>query len=89
MPNITITITDVEQKGLEYAAHTPADWASGVIKHRAKVAVDEIVDITVKHCLDNDIQVPSTREAIVDYAFDNDLVITAKQRQDIADKEGV
>ena len=89
MPNITITLTDVEQKGLEYAAHTPADWASGVIKHRAKVAIDEIVDIVVKHCLDNDIQVPSTREAIVDYAFDNDLVITAKQRQADIDENGL
>ena len=85
MPNITITLTDTQYKGLEYAALSPQDWAENAVTERARIANDEIVDITVKHCLDNGIQVPATREAIVTYAFDNDIVKTAAVRQAEAD----
>jgi hypothetical protein len=81
MPDITITLTDTQFKGLEYAALSPQDWAENAVITRCRIANDEIVDLTVKHCLDNGVQVPSTREAIVTYAFDNDLVQTAAQRQ--------
>ena len=81
MPDITITLTDTQYKGLEYAALSPQDWADNALTTRARIANDEIVDITVKHCLDNGIQVPATREDIVAYAFDNDIVKTAAVRQ--------
>lgn len=81
MPNITITLTDTQMKGLEYAALSPQDWAENAVTERARIANDEIVDMTVKHCLDNGIQVPATREAVVTYAFDNALVATAADRQ--------
>jgi len=81
MPTITIELTDTQYKGLEYVALSPEDWAENVVTERARIANDEIVDITVSHCLDNDIQVPATRAAIVAYAFDNDLVKTAAERQ--------
>lgn len=81
MPNITITLTDTQYKGLEYAALSPQDWAENAVTERARIANDEIVDMTVKHCLDNGIQVPATREAVVAYAFDNDIVATAADRQ--------
>lgn len=85
MPDITITLTDTQYKGLEYAALSPQDWADNAVTERCRVANDEIVDITVKHCLDNGIQVPATREAVVAYAFDNDIVKTAAVRQAEAD----
>ena len=85
MPDITITLTDTQYKGLEYAALSPEDWADNAVTERCRIANDEIVDITVKHCLDNGIQVPATREAIVTYAFDNDIVKTAAVRQAEAD----
>jgi hypothetical protein len=81
MPNITITLTDTQLKGLEYAALSPQDWAENVVTERARIANDEIVDMTVKHCLNNGIQLPPTREAVVAYAFDNDIVATSADRQ--------
>ena len=78
---ITIELTDTQFKGLEYAALSPQDWAENAVTERCRIANDEIVDITVKHCLDNGIQVPATRELIVAYAFDNDIVKTAAVRQ--------
>ena len=87
MPTITIELTDTQYKGLEYAALSPEDWADNAVTNRARIANDEIVDITVKHCLDNGVQVPATREEIVAYAFENDIVKTAQQRNEEAEAE--
>ena len=76
MPTITIELTDTQYKGLEYAALSPEDWAENAVTERARIANDEIVQMTVQHCLDNGVQVPATREEIVAYAFDNELVKT-------------
>jgi len=78
---IQIELTDTQYKGLEYAALSPSEWADNAVTERCRIANDEIVDITVKHCLDNGIQVPATRELIVAYAFDNDIVKTGAVRQ--------
>jgi len=87
MPTITIELTDTQYKGLEYAALSPQDWAENAVTERCRIANDEIVDITVKHCLDNSIQVPATREEVVAYAFDNDIVKTAAVRNAEAEAE--
>jgi len=81
MPTITIELTDTQYKGLEYAAVSPEDWSENAIVNRCRQANDEIVKITVDYCLDNGIAVPTTREEIVAYAFDNDVVKTAAVRQ--------
>ena len=78
---IQIELTDTQFKGLEYAALSPQEWAENAVTERARIANDEIVQLTVQHCLDNGIQVPATREAIVAYAFDNDIVKTAAVQQ--------
>jgi len=87
MPTITIELTDTQYKGLEYAALSPQDWAENAITERCRIANDEIVDITVKHCLDNGIQVPTTREEVVAYAFDNEIVKSAATRNAEAEAE--
>jgi hypothetical protein len=87
MATITIELTDTQYKGLEYAALSPEDWAINAVETRAKLANDEIVQMTVAYCLDNGIQVPTTREEIVAYAFDNSIVKTAAVRQAEAEAE--
>lgn len=87
MPTITITLTDTQYAGLKYATLSPEDWADNAVTQRARIANDEIVNLTVQHCLDNGIQVPGTREEIVSYAFANNIVKTAAQRQAEAEAE--
>jgi hypothetical protein len=87
MPNITVTLTDTQLKGMQYAAYSPQDWCDNAITNRADEAVKRIVDIVVQHCLDNDIAVPSTREAIVTYGFDNDIVMTGVDRAAAAEAD--
>jgi hypothetical protein len=81
MQTITITLTETQYAGLEYAALSPEEWAENAVTERCRIANDEIVQLTVQHCLDNGIQVPATREDIVAYAFTNGIVKTAAERQ--------
>jgi hypothetical protein len=88
MPTISINLTDTQLKGLEYAALSPQEWAENAVTERCRIANDEIVNLTVQYCLDNGVQVPATREEIVVYAFDNDIVKTAAVRQAEAEAAG-
>ena len=81
MPNITITLTDTQLKGLEYAALSPQDWAQNAITERCRIANDEIVQLYTNRALDEGVQIPATRELIVEDAFAREWVKTAAQRQ--------
>jgi len=76
----TIEITNAEDKALGYAAFSQQDWIENLVHERCRIAIEEIVQITAKHCLDNGIQIPATREDIVDFAFKNALVSLAVDR---------
>jgi len=79
MPNITITLTDTQMKGLEYAALSPEDWSDNAVKNRARIAIDEIVQIYTSKALDEGVQIPTTRDEIVADAFARGWVKTAAQ----------
>lgn len=80
MAELTVTITDTQLKGLEYAAASPQDWADNAITERARTAVDEIVQTYTTRALDEGVQIPATREEIVTDAFTRDWVKTAADR---------
>lgn len=75
--NITVTLTSTQYKGLEYAAADPQDWAENAVQNRAKIAVDEIVSLATTWYLDNGVQIPATRDLIVEDAFARNIVQTA------------
>ena len=81
MPDITITLTETQLKGLEYAALSPQEWADNAVTERSRIANDEIVQMYTNRALDEGIQIPATRELIVDDAFAREWVKTAAQRQ--------
>jgi len=87
MPDITVTLTDTQLKGLEYAANTPQDWANNALTERARIANDEIVTLYTNRALDEGVQIPATRELIVADAFTRGWVKTAAQRQADADAQ--
>ena len=81
MPDITITLTDTQLKGLEYAALSPQDWAENAVTERARIANDEIIQMYTNRALDEGVQIPSTRELIVADAFTRSWAKTAAQVQ--------
>ena len=78
--DIIITLTETEYKAMQYASLSVQDWADNALTNRARIAIDEIVDICVKECLVNSVQIPGTKEDIVALAFTNGYVKTAEER---------
>lgn len=69
MPTISIELTEAEQKALSVAALSPQEWAENAVKNRARIAMDEIVQICVAKCLEQQIQIPGSKEEMVDLAI--------------------
>lgn len=80
MPDITITITDTENKAMEYAAVSIQDWADNAVTNRARIAGDEIIELLVAHCNANDVQMAVGRDAQIAQAFELEVVQTAAER---------
>lgn len=87
MPDITITLTDTQYKGLQYAAADPEDWADNAVTERARIANDEIIQLYTNRALNEGIQIPATRELIIADAFTRGWVKTAAQRNEEAAAE--
>ena len=79
MPDITITLTDTQYKGLQYAAADPQDWADNALTNRARIANDEIISMYTNRALDEGVTIPATRELIVADAFTRGWAKTAAQ----------
>lgn len=87
MSDYQITLSSAEDKALSYVALSQNDWIQISVKARCASAIDEIAKICVEQCLANNIQIPGSKEAMVDLAFQNGWVITAAQRQAQAEAE--
>lgn len=74
MTTITTEITDSEFKALEHIAADPNNWIRQLVQHRASLATNDIVSLVTEHCLDNSISIPGTREAMVTFAYDSNLI---------------
>lgn len=81
MPDITVSITDAENKSLEYAALSVQDFADNALTHRAWVAGNEIISLLVEHCNANSIAIATGREAQIDQAYTLGVVDTAANVQ--------
>ncbi len=87
MTQYNITLSGAEDKALSYAAVSQQDWMDNAIHERCRIAIDEIAKICFEQCLANGIQIPGSKDAMVDLAFQNGWVITAAQRQAQAEAE--
>jgi hypothetical protein len=81
MTTYTINYTAAEELAMQYIAVSVDDWIQNAAHERARIAIEEIVAITVQKCLETNTQIPGTKEAIVELAFDQDWVKTAAERQ--------
>ena len=80
MVDITVSLTDTENKCMEYAAASVQDWADNALTNRARIAKDEIIAALVAHCNANDVAIATGEDAQVTQAFDLEVVKTAAAR---------
>jgi hypothetical protein len=84
MPNITVVLTDTQNKCMEYASVSVQDWADNALHNRARIAQEEIIAALVAHCNENDIAIATGVDAQVTQAFDLGAVKTAAKRNEEA-----
>jgi|TARA_R110002167_G_scaffold314411_1_gene520091 hypothetical protein len=79
MPDITITLTDTQYKGLQYVATDPQEWAENAITVRCFGATEEIIQMYTTRALDEGVAIPATRDLIVADAFTRGWAQTAAE----------
>ena len=82
MANITVTLSDTQNKALEYAAYSVQDWANNALQERARIAQEEIIASLVAHCNANSIAIATGADAQVTQAYSLGVVDTAKNIED-------
>ena len=81
MPDITVSITDTEEKALNYICVGIATYTDNFIKNRARKAIEEIVALNTAHCNANSIAIAVGEDAQVQQAYDLGIIKTAAQRK--------
>lgn len=79
--NYQITLTTAENDALGYAAFSQDEWIQNAVHERCRVAIDEIVQITVQKCLETGTQIPGSKDDMVELAFAQGWVKSAAERQ--------
>jgi len=82
MPNITIALTDTQNKCMEYAVADVQDWADNALHNRARISQEEIIAKLVIHCNEKSISIATGVDAQIAQAYALGVVKTAKQRAD-------
>lgn len=78
--NYVITLTSAEDAALSYIAMSQQDWMDNAVHERCRIAIEEIVAITVQKCLETNTQIPGSKDEMVELAFAQGWVKTAAQR---------
>ena len=63
--NYTISLSQAEDLALEYVAASPQEWINNAVHDRCRIAIDEIVALSVERCLAQGIQLPGSKDEIV------------------------
>jgi hypothetical protein len=64
----TIILTDAENLALAHIAADPQEWIDNAVHNRCRIAIDEIIALTVERCLAAEIQIPGSKEEIIKLA---------------------
>ena len=78
---ITIELSDIEKKSLEYDVNDIHEWANHVIKNRARISKTEIIPLVLNYCNENEIAIPVGELNQIEYAYKSGLIKTAHQRE--------
>jgi hypothetical protein len=65
---------------MSYVAADVDEWIQNAAHERARIAIEEIVQITVAKCLETNTQIPGSKDAMVELAFEQGWVKTAAER---------
>jgi len=79
----TITLTEAQNKALEFIAYDPKEWIENAVYERCRSAIQEIVNLEVERITSGGGEISGTKEDIVLAA----PIKTAKEREEEANKK--
>lgn len=82
MATYTVEYTNTEDLAMQYAAASVDEWIQNAAHERARIAIDEIVQLAVQKFLEVGQSIPGSKDEIVAAAFANGWVKTAAQRNE-------
>lgn len=80
MAKYTINLTKAQDDALSFAVADQKEWIETAINHRCDVAINEIVQISLQKSFETGIQLPTSKDEIVELAFQKGWVKTAIER---------
>ena len=80
MTDYVITLTDTERMAMEFIAADTNDWIQHAVHERARVAIEEIIQLSVQKFIEAGQSIPGSKDEIVAAAYANGWVKTAQQR---------
>jgi hypothetical protein len=80
MTDYVVTLTDTERMAMEFVAADTNDWIQHAAHERARVAIEEIVQISVQKFLEAGQSIPGSKDEIVAAAYANGWIKTAQDR---------
>lgn len=81
MTTYTITYTEAENLAMSHIALSVDDWIQNAAHERARIAIEDIVKITVEKCLETNTQIPGSKDEMVLLAFQQGWVKSSEQMQ--------
>jgi len=80
MADYTVTLTDTEKTAMEYIAVDVDEWITNAAKNRARIAIEEIIQLNTAHCNANSIAIAVGRDAQVAQALSLGIIDKAADR---------
>lgn len=79
MKTYTIELSAAEDAALSCVTLSQKEWINNAVHERARIAIDDIVSVTVQKCLDTNTQIPGSKEEMVSLALERGWVKTAAE----------
>jgi len=83
----TITLTDTEKTAMEYIAVDVDEWITNAATNRARIAIEEIIQLNTAHCNTNSIAIAVGRDAQVAQALELGVIDKASDKIEEEEKE--
>ena len=81
MADYTITLSDTEKAAMEYIAADVDEWITNAAINRARIAIEEIIQLNTTHCNANSIAIAVGVDAQVAQALSLGVIDKAADRE--------
>lgn len=75
----TITLTYAENIALSVVSYSQQEWIDHAVRDRCRIALDDIIKISVDKCLEEGITLPGSKDDIVKLAVEKGWVKSGKE----------